>query len=68
MRPRTYVLRDGDTLEKLAERFLGSPARAVELYEANRPYLTQPDLLPVGVTIMIPPEASAREPPSLAER
>jgi nucleoid-associated protein YgaU len=54
-RVRTYRLRDGDTLEYLAERFLGSRGRAVEIFEANRDVLAQPDLLPVGRTLTIPP-------------
>jgi nucleoid-associated protein YgaU len=55
MQPRTYTLRDGDTLESLAERFLGIPSRAGEIFEANRAVLSAPDLLPVGVAIVIPP-------------
>jgi len=54
-RPRPYRLRDGDTLEKIAERLLGDRSRAAEIYEANRSVISQPDLLPVGVTIMVPP-------------
>jgi len=53
-RPRTHYLRDGDTLEALAERFLGSRERAVEIYEANRDTIFRPDLLPVGKAITIP--------------
>jgi nucleoid-associated protein YgaU len=54
-KPRPYRLRDGDTLEKLAERFLSNRARAAEIFEANREVLARPDLLPVGVTILLPP-------------
>lgn len=54
-RPRTYRLRDGDTLEALAERFLGSRERAGEIFAANQPALSRPDLLPVGTSITIPP-------------
>lgn len=54
-RPRQYKLRDGDTLEGLAERWLGTRDRAAEIYEANRDRLAAPDLLPVGLTITIPP-------------
>jgi nucleoid-associated protein YgaU len=54
---RRYRLRDGDTLEKLAQRFLGSADRAEEIYELNRDVLTRPDLLPLGVTIVIPSQA-----------
>ena len=65
---RIYVLRDGDTLEKLAERFLGSRLRAAEIYDANRPKLARPDLLPVGTTITIPRRAPATDSPEVAER
>lgn len=58
-KPRPYRLRDGDTLEKIAERFLGSRERAGEIFEANRDALARPDLLPVGVTIVVPPREQA---------
>jgi nucleoid-associated protein YgaU len=67
-RPRQYTLRDGDTLEKLAERFLGSRARSAEIYEANRRQLARPDLLPVGTTIMIPPRSISGGSTDVAER
>jgi phage tail protein X len=60
-RPRPYRLRDGDTLENLAERFLGTRERAAEIFEANRDTLARPDLLPVGTTITIPPRSRARD-------
>jgi nucleoid-associated protein YgaU len=46
---------DGDTLPKLAERYLGSADRAWEIYEANRELLPSPELLPIGVELTIPP-------------
>jgi nucleoid-associated protein YgaU len=58
---RRYRLRDGDTLEKLAERFLANRERAAEIFEANRDVLARPDLLPVGVTIVLPPRETAEE-------
>jgi len=60
-KPRPYRLRDGDTLEKIAERFLEDRGRAGEIFEANRDVLTRPDLLPVGVTIMLPPRPSVND-------
>jgi nucleoid-associated protein YgaU len=57
--PRPYRLRDGDTLENIAERYLGGAARAGEIFEANREVLARPDLLPVGKTILIPPKGAA---------
>jgi nucleoid-associated protein YgaU len=56
---RPYRLRDGDTLEKIAERLLGNRERAAEIFEANRDVLAMPDLLPVGVTILVPPRETA---------
>jgi len=58
---RQYRLRDGDTVENVAERFLGSAARAKEIFEANREVLSRPDLLPVGKTIVLPPKLAADE-------
>jgi nucleoid-associated protein YgaU len=55
VQPRPYRLRDGDTLEKIAERLLGNVHRAGEIFELNRGLLNRPDLLPVGMTIMLPP-------------
>jgi nucleoid-associated protein YgaU len=52
--PRPYRIRDRDTLELIAERLLGDKHRANELFEANRNVLARPDLLPVGITIMLP--------------
>jgi nucleoid-associated protein YgaU len=57
-KPRPYRLRDGDTLESVAERYLGDRERATEIFELNREVLARPDLLPVGVTIVIPPRES----------
>jgi nucleoid-associated protein YgaU len=59
--PRDYRLRDGDTLENLAERFLGSRGRAAEIYAANQSTLDSPELLPIGKTIIIPPKAVASD-------
>ena len=59
--PRNYRLRDGDTLEGLAQRFLGSAARAEEIYALNRQTLSTPDLLPIGTTIVIPPKIAEGE-------
>lgn len=58
-RPKQYKLRDGDTLEDLAQRHLGTRTRAEEIYAANRDVLASPDLLPVGLTIVIPPKQRA---------
>jgi nucleoid-associated protein YgaU len=57
--PKPYQLRDGDTLERIADRLLGNAQRAGEIFELNRGLLTRPDVLPVGVTIMLPPRENS---------
>lgn len=50
----THRVADGDTLVRLAERYLGSAERWRELYEFNRDVLTAPELLPIGAELRIP--------------
>jgi nucleoid-associated protein YgaU len=45
---------DGDTLEALAQRYLGDAGRAPEIFEANREVLSEPELLPIGAVLKIP--------------
>ncbi|MGI8979003.1 MAG: LysM peptidoglycan-binding domain-containing protein [Pirellulaceae bacterium] len=52
--PREYRIRKLDSLEALAERFLGSPERAEELFAANRGVLKDRHILPLGAVIRIP--------------
>ena len=52
---RTHTVVDGDTLPALAERYLGSSARAAEIYQANRDVLSNPGLLPIGAELKLPP-------------
>lgn len=56
---RRHRLTDGDSLERLAERYLGSATRADEIFAANRDVLSEPDLLPLGRIIRIPPREIA---------
>lgn len=58
--PCRHRIVDGDTLESLAERYLGSRALAIEIYEANRAVIPHPHLLPIGVEIVIPSARSVR--------
>lgn len=51
----THKIADGDTLSALAERYLGSASRAMEIFEANRGVLASPQLLPIGVELKLPP-------------
>lgn len=61
---RIHKVAEGDTLGLLAERYLGSADRAVEIFAANREVLPVPDALPIGVELKIPPRtppAASRE-------
>jgi len=52
--PRMHVIVDGDSLERLAGRYLDDPRRSKEIYELNHDVLTSPDLLPIGAELKIP--------------
>jgi hypothetical protein len=52
---RSHIVVDGDSLAKLAGRYLNDPQRGAEIFELNRGLLTNPDLLPIGVELRIPP-------------
>ncbi|MBX3411353.1 MAG: LysM peptidoglycan-binding domain-containing protein [Pirellulales bacterium] len=62
---RTHKVVDGDTLIYLAERYLGDGSRYLEIYEANRDVLRDPDLLVLGAMLRIPAENAP--PPSADE-
>lgn len=52
----THTIRDGDTLESIAELRLGSARRWRELYDLNRATLSDPESLPVGAKLRLPQE------------
>ena len=60
--PATHVVADGDTLTGLAERYLGTPDRYLEIYELNRDVLASPELLPIGHALKIPPKGPGATP------
>ncbi|MEL6664352.1 MAG: peptidoglycan-binding protein LysM [Pseudomonadota bacterium] len=44
-----YTVKKGDTLSKIAKRYLGSARLYPEIFEANRPMLTHPDKIYPGM-------------------
>ena len=58
----THTIADGDTLAALAVRYLGDAKRWGELFEHNRDVLKNPDLLPIGQVIKIPPRQKVAVP------
>lgn len=53
--PATYVIRDGDDLTGIATRFYGHPAAAAAIWDANRDLVPDPNLLPIGTSLRMPP-------------
>ncbi|QDU28404.1 hypothetical protein ETAA8_35040 [Anatilimnocola aggregata] len=56
---RRHRIVEGDTLTGLAERYLGDASRAGEIHVANIDRLASPQILPLGVTLLIPPRIPA---------
>lgn len=54
-----HRIADGDTLSKLAQRYLGSSQRFLEIFSVNRDRLTSPDVLPIGIELRIPAGSDA---------
>jgi nucleoid-associated protein YgaU len=53
-RERTYIVQEGDSLERLAQRYLGDEGRAVEIFDLNRQVLENPHILPIGSELKLP--------------
>lgn len=51
---RTYIVRDGDTLEKIAAQFYGKPERWALLYSANNALLSGGRPLKAGMQLEVP--------------
>jgi nucleoid-associated protein YgaU len=49
-----YVVEEGDTLFKLAERYYGNGDKSADIYQANRDVLKTPEPLSPGTVLFIP--------------
>jgi nucleoid-associated protein YgaU len=54
--PRFYTVVEGDTLWKIAEKHMGKGERYSQIFEANRPMLSDPDKIYPGQVLRIPAE------------
>ena len=52
--PRTYTVKSGDTLSKIAKQELGDGSDYMKIFEANRDQLTNPDLIKPGQVLRLP--------------
>jgi nucleoid-associated protein YgaU len=54
---RVHIVHPGDSLERLAQRYLGDEGRAIEIFDLNRQVLENPHLLPIGAELKLPQES-----------
>ncbi|SFD28700.1 peptidoglycan-binding protein LysM [Tropicimonas isoalkanivorans] len=52
--PTLHTVESGDTLWAIAEKTLGSGSRYMEIFEANKPMLSDPDKIYPGQVLRIP--------------
>jgi nucleoid-associated protein YgaU len=50
-----HTVAAGETLSKLAKQYLGDASRYMELFNANKGTLTDPNMIKVGQQLTIPP-------------
>ena len=53
--PYDYIVQPGDTLERIAAKWLGDGSEWPRLVEANRSRIKDPDLIKSGLKLIIPP-------------
>lgn len=51
---RTYTVKSGDSLSKIAKRLYGDAQQWRKIYEANKDQISDPDLIEPGQTFRIP--------------
>jgi nucleoid-associated protein YgaU len=51
---RTYTVKAGDTLSKIAKEYLGEAGAYPKIFEANRDVLSDPDKIKPGQVLRIP--------------
>lgn len=53
-KPKTYVVKSGDSLSKIAKELLGDAARWPEIFELNKDKIQDPNLIRVGQELVLP--------------
>lgn len=52
--PRTYTVKPGDTLSRIAKELLGTASAYPQIFDANRDQLSDPDTIKPGQVLKIP--------------
>ncbi|QOY63721.1 peptidoglycan-binding protein LysM [Lysobacter sp. H21R4] len=52
---RTYTVKSGDSLSKIAKEMYGDASKYPQIFEANKPMLTDPDKIYPGQVLRVPP-------------
>jgi nucleoid-associated protein YgaU len=55
--PTTYTVKSGDTLSKIAKEYLGDANAYMDIFNANRDQLTDPNSIKPGQVLKIPQHA-----------
>jgi nucleoid-associated protein YgaU len=51
---RTYTVQPGDSLSKISKQFYGDPNKYMNIFNANKDKLSDPDKIKVGTELVIP--------------
>jgi nucleoid-associated protein YgaU len=55
---QTYTVKSGDTLSKISKQFYGDANAYMQIFEANRDKLADPDKIQAGQQLVIPEKAA----------
>jgi len=58
MVPRTHIVQKGDTLSTISQQYYHTAKKWRLIHEANKKLIPNPDVLPLGVKLTIPPTGS----------
>ncbi len=53
-KPRTHVVKSGETLQSISKKYYGDPNKWRRIYEANRQRISDPRKMQVGMKLIIP--------------
>ena len=51
---RTYTVQPGDSLSKISKQFYGDPNKYMNIFDANKDKLSDPDKIKAGTELVIP--------------